>query len=199
MRRLLLLSLLAVAGCSRPTPDCVHAVAQFRETLRSDPTLAKSPDRAIEMARAHRDDKSTECVLANGYADDAEEARVHPPVAATPETAAATPQQAEVPGTPRVHFEITPTPPPAPTAAAQTPRSTQPFVDPDVRSTELAPAPTVTAAPPVPEVQRTPNPLAQCRAACQNWANLQARVACEQRCEGATPLPGATAAPVIIH
>ena len=190
------LLLLAVAGCTRGPSDCARSVAQFRATLRTDPSLAAVPDDAIDLARAHRTETSTACVLANGYADDAEKARRDPPPPVTPIVLASpTPALIEV-GTPRVHFEITPPP-----FVATPPVTPADRVRHTVAEPTPAPSPEATVATPTPApvVQPTPNARAACRRDCASVWNPLARTACEQRCDGATPLPGATSEPIIIH
>ncbi|HVO29764.1 MAG TPA: hypothetical protein VMV18_03475 [bacterium] len=205
-----LLPLLLLAGCQRTPADCARSVEQFRGTLRTDPTLASVPDSAIALARAHRADKSSECIVANGYADDAERARTSPPAgepSSTPGGASVVPPSD---GTPRVHMEITPPPTPQQAAPPRIPgnggtpvsplepagRTGRPEAPASPESPRAAspetPAPPPSSAP-------TPDVRSTCHSDCENVANFQARVACHQRCDGATPLPGATASPVIIH
>ena len=201
--RLVLPILLFTAACTRAPSECARSVESFRATLRSDPTLAAVPDFAIDLARAHRSDASTACVLANGYADDAERARRNPPQP-SPASSSSPDSNAmpgvEAAGTPRTRFEITPHASPETTpirpAIDLTPR-TGPRGD--------EPGPTETPAVPLPKAAETAdaaptvNASAACRRDCESVAYPLARTACEQRCDGATPLPGASAPPVIVH
>ncbi len=206
MRTALVLPILILAAsCVRSSPECAKSVEQFRATLRFDPTLATAPESAIETARAHRGEKSSACVLANGFADDAEFARRNAAASPAPTTTVRTGiPQSDPDATPRVHFEITP---PAHTEST-------PSVRPGPAGGPAPVTPVLGASPatggPAAATSSTPDDVrpsetaagsasAACRKECESTAYPLARTACEQRCDGATPLPGASAAPVIVH
>lgn len=217
-----LLPLLLLTACTHTVPECENAVKEFRATLATDPTLAGAPDDAIDAARAHREDRSVACLLANQYADDAESARKNPPPPSTPTppSFASTPPVGPV-GTPRVDLLIderasqasdggdrsTPPPPPPPPAGSEpdssvgsssVPTPAPALAGDDDGDGESAAAKEAAAA-----ATHAPSGAsdsrAACHAKCAEWANFQARVACNQRCDGAAPLPGATASPVVLH